>query len=163
MNDAKTMCFLEHVADLRRNLDGPRRGETSFVRKQLRECFAFDELHHDEVTAVGKRSGVEDHRRVRMMQLRHRSCFAQKTICNVSVGCEFAFDDFDCYGAVESEMSGEVNSAHAAGPDFAFDPEPASDELGDIHIDLPCRIKGRTQFQFFRGWGKRSRSLARNN
>ena len=43
--------------------------------------------------------------------------------------------------AFESEVGGKVNSSHAAGPDFAFNPESASDELGAIHIDLPCRVK----------------------
>src|SRR5688572_1716945 len=137
MNDAEAMCFLEHVANLRRDLDRARRCETSFARKHLGECFAFDKFHHDEVTAVGQVSGVEDHRSVWMVQLRHRARFAQKTICNVGVAGKFALDDLDCYGPIESEVGGEVNSSHAAGPDFAFNPESSSDKLGDIHRDLP--------------------------
>src|SRR5688500_13761083 len=141
MNDAKTMRVLENIANLRRNLNRARRGETTLTRKQLRERFTFDKFHHYEVSSVRQVSGVEDHCRVRMMQLRHCACFAQKTICDVSVACEFALDDLDCYGTFQSEVGGEVNSSHAAGPDFSFNPESASDELRDIHIDLPCRIK----------------------
>src|SRR5687768_9217602 len=133
MNDPETMCFLQHVADLHRNLNRARRGETTFTRQHLRKCFTFDKLHHDEVTAVGKISRVEDHRRVRMMQLRHRARFAQKTIRDVSIAREFTLDDLDCYWTFESQVGGEVNSSHAAPPDLALDPESAGDELGDIH------------------------------
>jgi hypothetical protein len=31
-------------------------------------------------------------------------------------------------------MRGQINGAHATGPDLAFDPEPAGDKLGDIHM-----------------------------
>jgi hypothetical protein len=76
-----------------------------------------------------------------MVQLGHRACFAQETIRDVSIACKFAPDDLDSYGTIESEVSGKVNSAHAASPDFSFNPESSSDELGDIHSDLPCRNK----------------------
>jgi hypothetical protein len=69
-----------------------------------------------------------------MAELRHRSRFAQKSFGHVGVAGEFTLDDFDCYRSVETQVSGEVDSAHAAGPDFALDPEPAGDKLGDIHI-----------------------------
>src|SRR6185295_3545403 len=107
------------------------------------------------MTSIGQVSGVENHRRVMMMQLRHRPRFAQETIGNVGVAGEFAFDDLDCYGAFESEVGGKVNGAHAAGPNFTFNPESASDELGDIHIDLPCRVKRPDHASsFYLGWGK---------
>jgi hypothetical protein len=100
------------------------------------------------MTAVRKISGVEDHRRVRMMKLCHRPRFAQKTISNVGVARELAFDDLYCDRSFKSEMGGEVDSSHAAGPDFSFDPEPSSDELGDIHIRPSFGLKGRRRFHF---------------
>jgi hypothetical protein len=69
-----------------------------------------------------------------MAQLRHRSRFAQKSIGYVSVAGKLAFDDFDGYRPFETEVRGKIDSAHAAGPDFAFDPEPSGDKLGDIHF-----------------------------
>jgi hypothetical protein len=82
------------------------------------------------------------------MQLRHGACFAQETIRDVSIVCKFAPDDLDCYGPIESEVSGKVNRTHAAGPDFSFNPESSSDELGDIHNDLPYRAKRPERFVF---------------
>src|SRR6201991_4190629 len=134
MNDAESMCFFEHVANLRSDVDGAARSESSFACEHLRQSVAFDELHHDEVTAVRQITGVEDHRGVLMTQLRHRSRFTQKSFRDVGIAGEFALDDLHCYRTFETEMSGEIDSAHAAGPDFAFDPEPARDKLGDIHI-----------------------------
>src|ERR1041385_3105646 len=75
MNDAASMSFFQHVADLRGDIDGVRRRELSFARKGLRQSFAFDKLHHDEVTAIRKIPRVEDHRRVRVTQLRHCARF----------------------------------------------------------------------------------------
>ena len=109
-------------------------GETTFARECLRQSFAFDKLHHDEVTAVRQISGVEDHRGVRMAQLRHRSRFAQKSIGDVGIAGKLASDDLDRDRTFEIEVRGKVDSAHAAGPDFAFYSESASDKLGDIHI-----------------------------
>jgi hypothetical protein len=69
-----------------------------------------------------------------MAQLGHRARFAQKPVCDVSIANELTSDDLDRYWSIETKVGGKVNSTHAAGPDFAFDPEPASDKLGDIHI-----------------------------
>jgi hypothetical protein len=55
-------------------------------------------------------------------------------------------------------MRGKVNRAHAAGPDFTFYSESASDKLGDIHIDLPSGLKrSQRKLAFGRGWGKEAR------
>src|SRR5689334_4338098 len=121
MNDAQAMRFFEHVADLRRDLDGARGGESSFMGECLRQSFTFHELHHDEVAPVGQITGVEDHRCVLMTQLGHRPCFAQKSICDVGIADELALDDLDRYWPFETQMRGKVDSTHATGPDFALD------------------------------------------
>jgi hypothetical protein len=72
-----------------------------------------------------------------MAQLCHRSRFAQETIGNVFITRDLTADDLDCDTSFETEMGRKVNSAHAAGSDFAFNLEPASDNLRDNHIDLP--------------------------
>jgi hypothetical protein len=69
-----------------------------------------------------------------MAQLRHRARFAQEAIGDVGVTGEFASDYFDGNRTFKIEVSGKVNRSHAAGPDFAFYSESASDKLGDIHI-----------------------------
>jgi hypothetical protein len=89
-----------------------------------------------------------------MMQLRHRPRFAQKTIRNVSVARELSLDDLYCDRPVQSEVGGEVNSSHAAGPDFSFYPESASDELGDIHMRPSFGLKGRTPSLLLRWLGE---------
>jgi hypothetical protein len=86
------------------------------------------------VTAVRQGSGVEDHRGVRMAQLRHRSRCAKKTIRNIGVSGKLRFDDLHCDRTLEIQVGGKVNSAHAAFADFAFYPESAGDKLGDIHF-----------------------------
>jgi hypothetical protein len=68
-----------------------------------------------------------------MAQLGHRSRFAEKTFRNVGIGGELTSDDFDGDWSLESEVSGKVDSSHAARPDFAFYSESTSDKLGDIH------------------------------
>jgi len=72
-----------------------------------------------------------------MAQLRHRSRFAEEAIGDVGVRRKLGPDDLDCDRAFQIEVRGKVNSAHAAGPDLPLYSEPASDKLGDIHIDLP--------------------------
>ena len=79
-DDPEAVCFFKNVTDLRRNAHCFRESEAAFAGERLRECFAFDKLHHDEVSPVRQISGVEDHRGVRMAQLGHRSRFAQKSI-----------------------------------------------------------------------------------
>jgi hypothetical protein len=69
-----------------------------------------------------------------MSQLRHRSRFAQKTIGNVRITSELASNDLYGNRTLETEVRRKVNGTHAAGPDFTFYPESASDKLGDIHI-----------------------------
>src|SRR5215213_678841 len=137
MNDPKAVSFFQDVANLRSNTDRLRGGEAPLTRKSLGKSFPFDELHHDEVTTVRQVSRVEDHRRVCMAQLGHRSGFAEKTIGDVGITGALTLDDLYCDGTFEIEVRGKVNRAHAAGPEFAFYSEPASDELGDIHRDLP--------------------------
>jgi hypothetical protein len=128
------MCFFEHVADLRSDVDRASRGKSSFARECLRQSFTFDKLHHDEVTSVRQVARIEDHRGVRMMELGHGPRFAQKSIGNVSIAGELAFDDLYCYRSFQTQVCGEIDSAHATGSDLTFDPEPAGDKLGDIHI-----------------------------
>src|SRR5687768_9109869 len=134
MNDAEPMRFFEHIADLRRYLDRARRGKPSFARECLRQSFTFNKLHHDEVTPIRQIARVEDHGGVRMMELCHRPRFAQKSIGNVGIAGELALDDLYCYRSFQAEVGGEIDSAHATGSDLTFDPEPAGDKLGDIHI-----------------------------
>ena len=134
MDDAESMGLFQHIADLRCDFHRARRGEWSFTCECLRKSFAFDKLHHDEVTAVRKIARVEDHRRVRVAQLRHRARFAQEAIGDVGVTGKLTFDDLDCYRTFETQMRGEIDSAHATGPDFAFDPKSTGDKLGDIHM-----------------------------
>jgi hypothetical protein len=69
-----------------------------------------------------------------MAQLGHRPRFAQKTIGDVCITGELASNDLDSDRTFETEMGGKVNGTHAAGPDFTFYSEPASDKLGDIHF-----------------------------
>jgi hypothetical protein len=69
-----------------------------------------------------------------MAQLGHRARFAQESVGDVGITGKFASDDLDGYRTFETEMSGKVNRSHAAGPDFAFYSESASDKLGDIHL-----------------------------
>jgi hypothetical protein len=86
------------------------------------------------MTPVRQVPSVEDHRGVRMAEFCHRSRFTQETIGNVCIAGALALDDFDCDGPFEIEVRGKVDSSHAAGSDFTFYPESASDKLGDIHI-----------------------------
>jgi hypothetical protein len=86
------------------------------------------------MTPIWQIAGVEDHRGVRMAQLRHGARFEQKPVCNVSVAGKLTADDFHCYRAFEAEVRGKVDSAHAARADLPFNSEPAGDNLGDIHF-----------------------------
>jgi hypothetical protein len=72
-----------------------------------------------------------------MAQLCHRARFAKKATGDVGVSSELGSDDLDCNRAFQIQVGGKVNGTHAAGPDFPFYSESASDKLGDIHIDLP--------------------------
>jgi hypothetical protein len=86
------------------------------------------------VPAIWKISSVEDHGGMLMAQSSHRSRLAQETVSYITVACEFASDDLDGNGSIQSEMCGEIDSAHATGPDLAFDPESTGNKLGDIHM-----------------------------
>src|SRR5829696_4645367 len=130
MNDAEAMCFFEHVANLRCDVDCFGKRKTTFTCERLGECFTFNKLHHDEMTTIGQISSVEDHRGVGVAKFRHRPRLAKKAVSDVRITRKFAFDDLYCDWPFESEMGGKVNSAHAAGPDFTFYSESASDKLG---------------------------------
>src|SRR6185437_274375 len=127
VNDPEPVCFFKHVADLSGEFDCVCERKTALACEGLRKSLPFNKLHHDEVTSVRQGSGVENHRGVRMTQLRHRARFAQETIGDVGVSREFGSDDFYGDGALEVQVRGQVNRAHAAGPYFAFYSESASD------------------------------------
>jgi hypothetical protein len=76
-----------------------------------------------------------------MAQLGHRARFAQESIGDVGIAGKLTPDNLDCDGAFQTKVSGEVDGTHAACPDFALYPESTGDKLGDIHIDLPYRVK----------------------
>src|SRR5258705_6442796 len=137
MNDANAMCLFQHIANLSCYLDRSGGGKSPFPSECLRQGFAFYKLHDDEVPPIWQITSIEDRRRVRMSELRHRSCFAQKTIRDVAIRGKFRFDDLDSNRSFESEMRSEIDSSHPASADFAFDFEPATDELRHIHNDLP--------------------------
>ena len=95
-----------------------------------------------------------------MAQLGHRSRFAKETFGDVSVSRKLRFDDLDCDRSFEIQVGGKVNSTHAAGPEFAFYSEPASDKLGDIHIRPSFGLKGRNaEFGFWTGLGEETRAV----
>src|SRR6266851_2269327 len=128
------MRLLQHFTNLHGNLHSLRWGKTAFTGQCFRKRLAFDKLHDDEVASVREIAGVENHGRVSMSQFGHGPRFAQKTIGNVAVARKFRLDDLYGDRTIEAEMSGAIDSSHAASTDFAFDPEPASDKLRDIHI-----------------------------
>src|SRR5688500_18067078 len=134
MNDAEPICFFEYIADLSRYIDRASRGKHSFALECVGQSFTFDKLHHDEVTSIKQIPRVENHLVVRMMEICHGPRFAQKSIGNVGIAGELALDDLYRYRSFQAEVGGEIDSAHATGSDLTFDPEPAGDKLGDIHI-----------------------------
>jgi hypothetical protein len=69
-----------------------------------------------------------------MAQPGHGARFEQKSVCNVSVARKFAPDDFHCYRSFKAKVCSQVDSAHAARAELAFNSEPAGDNFGDIHI-----------------------------
>jgi hypothetical protein len=136
VNDSDPVSFFQNVTNLGRDMNGTGERKASFPRKRFRKSFAFDELHNDEVTTVRQTAGVEDHRRMRMSELRHRSRLTQETIGDVGVRRELSFDNLYCDRSLKAEVCGKVNSAHATPSNFTLDPESAGDELRDVHIDL---------------------------
>ena len=133
MNDPELMGLFQNVANLNSNLTA-RSAENDHHAQGLPKCRTLDELHDDEVTTVRQVAGVEDHRRVRMAQPRHRARLTQEAIGDIAVARKLRFDYFDGYGTFESEMRRSIYRAHAARSDFTFDTEPAGDKLRDIHI-----------------------------
>src|SRR6266850_2135146 len=103
MNDANAMCLFQHIANLRCYLDRSGGGQSPFTSECLRQGFTFHKLHDYEVPPVWQITGIEDRRRVRMSELRHRSCFAQKTIRDVAIRGKLWFDDLDRHWSFESE------------------------------------------------------------
>src|SRR6266536_644839 len=103
MDNSDAMRFFQDIADLRGNPDSMRRGETAFSRQRFRKRFALDKLHDDEVTSIWQIASVEDHGRMRMPQLRHRSRLAQETISNVAVAGKLRLDDFHRDRTLESQ------------------------------------------------------------
>jgi len=134
MDDADPVCLFEYIANLRRDLNGAVWRKSSFARERLRKRFALDEFHDDEMATIGQTARVEDHRRMRVAKLGHRSCFAKEPIGDVAIRSEFAFDDLYSNRSFEPEVRGEVDSAHATRADFTFNPESTGYELRDIHI-----------------------------
>ena len=84
MNNAEAVGFREHVADVRGDADGTFGRKASLAREHFGERRAFDELHDDEVAAIGQIARVEDHRGVRVAQLRHRARFAHEAFGHIA-------------------------------------------------------------------------------
>jgi hypothetical protein len=134
MDDADPVCFFKYIANLRRDFNRAMWRKSPFARECLRKSFAFDEFHDDELATIRQATCVEDHRRMWVAKLGHRSCFAQEPIGNIAIRSEFAFDDLYSNRSFEPEVRGEVDSAHATRADFTFNPESTGYELRDIHI-----------------------------
>src|SRR5260370_19173553 len=139
------MRLLQHFTNLHGNSHGPRCGKATLASQCFRKRLAFDKLHDDEVTSVLEIAGVEDHGRVSVSQFGHSSRFTQETIGAVAITSKFRLDDLYRDGRLESEMNCAIYSSHAAGSDFALDPEPAGDKLRDIHIRPSFGLKGRSK------------------
>src|SRR6266404_3257156 len=130
------MRLLQHVTNLYSNVHSLSCGKATFASQCFRKSLAFDKLHNDEVASVREIAGVEDHGRMSMSEFGHGPRFAQKTVGDVAVARKFRLDDLYRDRTLESEMSGAIDSSHTTGTNFTLDPEPASDKLRDIHIDL---------------------------
>jgi hypothetical protein len=85
------------------------------------------------VPAIREIAGVKDHGCSLMAELGHSARFAHKSVCDVGVPGEFRFDNLHSYRPLQPKVQGAIDSAHATGADFAFDPKPASDKLRDVH------------------------------
>src|SRR4030095_4854183 len=121
MNDSDPVSLFEYIADLSGYSHGLRWSKSAFTCKRLGKRFAFDKLHDDEMSTIGKAARVEDHCRVRMAQFRHRSRFSQETFGEIAVSGELPSNDLYGDGSFESEVSGKIDSAHPTASDFTFD------------------------------------------
>src|SRR6266478_9512612 len=139
------MGLLEHITNLDGDLYGSLRRKTTLAGKCLRKRWPLDKLHNDEVPTVRQASGVENHRCMRVPQPGHGPCLTQEPLGYIRVSRELGFDDLYCDRSFQSELSGAIDSSHASSSDFAFNAEPAGDELGDIHSGPSFGIKGRSE------------------
>src|SRR6266567_8216357 len=98
------MGFLEHITNLDGDLYSSLRRKPTLAGKCLRKRWPLDELHNDEVPAIRKVPGVENHRCMRVPKPGHGPRLTQEPLGYVRVSRKLAFDDLYCDGSFQSEL-----------------------------------------------------------
>ena len=119
MDDASLMRGGERIGHGFRDFDDLRGGEST-GRHEAIERLAFDELHGEEVDAVGLFDG-ENGDDVRVIESRDGAGFALEAGEAFGIECGFGGEDFEGDVALEFCVGGAIDLAHAAGAEGVGD------------------------------------------
>ena len=135
VHDPDAVRFAEAGADLVGDEQRPARREAAFVFEQLREVAAGEVLHH-QIDDTLPHAEVEDGDRVGIGELRDRHRLAAKALGKVRVTAQIGAQQLDRDALADADVLGEVDRAHAARSEQAFDAEAIGDDLADERVLL---------------------------
>src|ERR1700739_4014903 len=115
MDQAEAMRFGQSVGNFDGDLEQFARRQRTFLQT-LRECFAFEKFHDQEVDA-GLRANVIEVADVGMSDGGERAGFAFEAALKFGVAGKMGGQDFDGNAAVETGVARAVDFAHAASAD----------------------------------------------
>jgi len=110
MGHALAVRLVERVGDLDRVLQHLLQRQQAF-RKPLRQCFAFQALHDEEVGAV-LLADVEERADVRMVEAGDGTSFALESFAQLGPVGQMIRQDLDGHGAVEAGVACAIDFAH---------------------------------------------------
>jgi hypothetical protein len=127
VDDALAVRGLERGGDLERERADPRPVERTFVADDLGEVAAAEQLHDEVRRAIVGDPGVDDPHDVLMIDVGGGLGLATEALDHVGVCRVLGAQDLDCDGAIERQLPGLVDHAHAA------DADPSDDRVATQH------------------------------
>ncbi len=112
---------IQRGGDVGGNTDGQLRGQPFFAHQALAQRLAFVVIHHIVQVSVDGAGGVNRHD-VRVAQLGDGPSLGQEAARDGGIRGQFRMDHLDGDQAIERQVAGAIDDAHATAPDLAFDP-----------------------------------------
>jgi hypothetical protein len=112
VNDVAPVGILDGLSDLHHQLGGFSCGQGA-VAQAMRKALSFDEPHAEVMLALVL-AHLEDRHDVRMVEVRRRLGLGVETLDVGLVGELAGQDHLEGHGAVEADLAGKEDDAHAA-------------------------------------------------
>jgi hypothetical protein len=132
VHDAARVRFLEALGHLEDQVDRAHRTQRSGAREHVVQRGALDELHRQKRLTVAGLSEVEDAHDVRALELADQLGLALEARPHVRIVGEHPAQELQRDGALQVDVRGPVDVAHATRGEVAFDLEAAVEQRAGL-------------------------------